>query len=225
VVGAAGVRGLIDWCFPSDWHGVATRNVVRTGDPRMFHVVSTPASRLCALGIILSLCTIAVPGAAQSSLAARLFDGLLDSPYAEVVDEFDGEVRAHLIGLGRINKFRGAWNPEEVLRVTGTLRSLTVRATAGASSQSLFEGLQETLEGMDGASLLFACEARACGPSVQWANLVFEQRILYGTENSQRYRVYSLGDEGQGSTLALFYASARTSDRQYLHIELIERGD
>jgi hypothetical protein len=140
-----------------------------------------------------------------------------------VVDEFEGDVRAHLVGLGRINKFRGAWNPEEVLRVSGTLRSLTVRAEAGASSQSLFEGVQEALESMDNASVLFSCEARACGPSVQWANLVFEQRILYGTENSQRYRVYSVGDE-EGATLVLLYASARTSDRQYLHIELIERG-
>jgi hypothetical protein len=216
---------LIDWRFPSDCQGIATRTAVKPGDPRMFHAVFRPASGLCTLGIVLSLCAIAAPSAAQPSLASRLFDGLVDSPYAEVVDEFDGEVRAHLIGLGRINKFRGAWNPEEVLRVSGNLRSLTVRAAAGASSESLFEGLEETVEGLEGASLLFACEARACGPSVQWANLVFEQRILYGTENSQRYRVYSLGDEGQGATLALFYASARTSDRQYLHIELIERSD
>ena len=80
----------------------------------------------------------------------------------------------------------------------------------------------------------FACEARACGSSVQWANRIFGERLLYGTEVSQRYRAFRLrtpADDGEGTPIGseegvaearlLIYASARSSDRQYLRVELL----
>jgi hypothetical protein len=71
------------------------------------------------------------------------------------------------------------------------------------------------------AELIFQCEARACGSSVQWANRIFNERLLYGTEESQRYRVYAV-IAGDVSYRLLIYGSARSSDRQYLHAELLE---
>jgi len=79
----------------------------------------------------------------------------------------------------------------------------------------------ERLDARDDAELMFQCEARACGPSVQWANRMFQQRVLYGTESSQRYRVYALAQPGEQVQRMLIYASARTAERQYLHIEVL----
>jgi len=66
---------------------------------------------------------------------------------------------------------------------------------------------------------LFSCDGRACGQGVQWANRVFHQRELYGREDLQRYRVYSL--EGDSSYRLVVYGAERTLDRQYLHVDLL----
>jgi hypothetical protein len=55
---------------------------------------------------------------------------------------------------------------------------------------------------------------------VQWANRVFRQRVLYGREDLQRYRVYALEEAGAQYRLVV-YSAARTADRQYLHVDLL----
>lgn len=150
-----------------------------------------------------------------------LFEWIDTSPYAERIDQRDEEVRAHLIGLGRIKKVRGDWSPEKLERVNGRVVSSTWRITDGASSADLFEEAVADIEARDDARELFACSARDCGASVQWANMVFGQRILYGTEASQHYSVYALGAEGDSSHRVAVYAAARTSRRQYLHTEIV----
>ena len=82
------------------------------------------------------------------------------------------------------------------------------------------------------------------GSSVQWANRIFGERLLYGTEKSQEYRVFEISgdanadvpavqtlDQDQaesgstsadpGKTTILLYASARTNERQYLRLEIL----
>ena len=71
----------------------------------------------------------------------------------------------------------------------------------------------------EGASELFTCNGRACGHGSQWANRIFGQRVLYGREDMQRYRVYAL--EREVSYRMVVYSSSRTADRQYLHVELL----
>lgn len=152
----------------------------------------------------------------------QMFEWLRESPYADRIDQKDRDVRAHLVGLGRINKVRGDWNPEKLERVNGRVVSSTWRLTDGATSEAMFEELVAVVEDRSDARLLFSCTGRGCGPSVQWANLVFGQRILYGTESSQNYAAWALGEEGASTHRVLVYGSARSSDRQYLHIEIIE---
>lgn len=151
----------------------------------------------------------------------QLFEWLERSPFAERVNHTDKQVRARVIGLDRINKVRGSWNPAVQERVTGRLVSSTWQIRDGASSAVIYEEAVEVIEERNDARLLFSCSARGCGPSVQWANMVFEQRILYGTESSQRYSVYALGEKEDSTHRVLVYASARSSDRQYLHTEIV----
>ncbi len=158
--------------------------------------------------------------AAQASAPSYLDD--LDSyTHLETIARSDGErVRDFRIPLGAIEKIRGVWAPRDAERVTGLRQTYTWRVIDGFSSEELVTELDERLADSDGIHLDFACEARACGSSVQWANRVFGQRLLYGTEVSQRYRVYTL-ESDSGTYRLLIYGSARTADRQYLHGELI----
>ncbi len=146
--------------------------------------------------------------------------------YLESVEQSSDEpVTAYLVPLGAIQKVRGVWSARRSERVTGTRDASTWRVLDGYSSGEVVDEVDAQLDLDESASLLFSCDARACGASVQWANRIFRQRLLYGTEVSQRYRVYELdiAEEGEEHSrhLLLIYGSARSADRQYLHMELI----
>lgn len=141
-------------------------------------------------------------------------------PHAEMIDSAARTVIDYEIGLGAIQKSQGAWKLKRSERLTGDLQTYTWQIVDGFTSREVAEELSDIIESTPGSTLMFACESRACGPGVQWANRVFKQRLLYGQESQQRYRVYSL-DREPGYRL-LIYNSARTTDRQYLHVELLK---
>ncbi|WP_238946834.1 DUF4892 domain-containing protein [Seongchinamella unica] len=165
--------------------------------------------RLACVGLCLSWSVHAEsPTAILSALDAY--------PHAVRIDREEREVIDHEIGLGALEKVRGSWRFKESERQTGQLLRYTWQIVDGFSSQ---EVLQEVEARLDGAQLLFSCDGRSCGRGVQWANRVFGQRMLYGRDEQQSYRVFDpLGD---GSYRLLLFSSARTPDRQYLHAELL----
>lgn len=173
------------------------------------------------IACLAATCMLAAGAAQSQEDPLALFEWIETSPYSELVDQRDEEVRAHLVGLGRIKKVRGDWNPEKVERVNGRLISSTWRIIDGESSADMFEKAIADIEARTDSRALFSCSARACGASVQWANMVFGQRILYGREESQHYGVYALGAEGDSTHRIAVYSAARTSDRQYLHAEIV----
>ena len=141
-------------------------------------------------------------------------------PHARTVDFSEEAVIDYEVGLGAIQKTGGAWGFKRSERFSGSLTSYTWQIVDGFTSLEVLEELVSAIEAMDTSDLLFDCEGRSCGPSVQWANRVFRQRVLYGRENLQRYRVYSV--ENDGRYLVMIYGSARTADRQYLHTALLK---
>ncbi|MFK8041735.1 DUF4892 domain-containing protein [Congregibacter sp.] len=159
---------------------------------------------------------------ADNSPLTDYFVGLSNYPHLEEIDALSGEsVRDYLVPLGAIEKIRGVWSPRRSERVTGERTSYTWRVQDGYTSAEMVQELDGRVASQEGVTQSFSCEARACGSSVQWANRIFQQRLLYGTEVSQRYRVYTL-EQGGHSYRLLVYGSARSSDRQYLHLESIK---
>ena len=179
----------------------------------------------------------------------RVFaDGLAGRSYLELTEDADTEsVTEYLVPLGAMQKIRGVWAPRASDRFTGERTRYTWRVSDGFSSSEVAAEISEHLAN-SGATIAFACEARACGSSVQWANRIFGERLLYGTEKSQEYRVFEIsGDAGAdvpavqtldqdqdqdqaesgstaadpGKTTILLYASARTNERQYLRLEIL----
>lgn len=181
-------------------------------------------ARTAALAIALAASALLAVAAAVDGSGDSAADALLARidrfPHVERIDHGRERVLDHVIGLGAMQKVRGNWRLDESERLSGELLHYTWRVLDGFSSAELYDEAAEVSAEMPGSELLYACEARACGGSVQWANRVFGQRVLYGTEQSQRYRVYGLR-AGEREQRLILYASARSSDRQYLHMELL----
>lgn len=179
-----------------------------------------PGAFLAFLGFFFVAASTSV--AAQGPDAETVVPGFIQE-WAGALDRINSSgpqlARNHLIPLGAMQKLRGVWAPRDSERVSGTLLTRSWRVTEGFGALEVLGALEESLAGAS-AQLLFACDARACGSSSQWASRIFSQRLLYGTEASQRYRCYSLSLDGEEYRI-LVYTAARTASRQYLHFEQI----
>lgn len=177
---------------------------------------------LCGAVALVPVLALTVAAVLAQEAPGDLLRRLDDFPHAQQVSFADQAVIDHEIGLGNIKKIRGAWQFKQSERLSGQLTRYTWQIVDGFTSAEVMDELVGMAEAREGAALRFQCEGRACGSSAQWANRVFGQRILYGREDLQRYRVYAL-EEDPGYRLVI-YSAARTADRQYLHVELLRIG-
>lgn len=176
---------------------------------------------VCALLAVVH--AIAAIGAMAADSPRELLQRLDDYPHAEQVSFSENTVVDYEIGLGTIKKVRGVWQFKESERASGLLTRYTWQIVDGFTSAEVMDELVAMAEAQQGAKLLFQCQGRACGSGAQWANRIFRQRVLYGREDLQRYRVYAL--DGDPRYRLAIYSSARTPDRQYLHAELLQVGE
>lgn len=175
-------------------------------------------SRLIATLILFALIGAGHPAAGEP-VPRALLEQIEAYPHSRQVHAEVRQVIDYEIGLGAMQKVRGAWRFKDSERVSGELNRRTWQILDGFSSAELFVDLAAKLDAMPTAQLLFDCQGRACGHGSQWANRVFEQRVLYGRDDDQRYRVYRISSEPEA--MWVVYASARTADRQYLHVDLL----
>lgn len=166
-----------------------------------------------------SAATVVETVAKTSSSPEELLEHFNAYPHAELIDSSNTQVIDYEIGLGAIQKSQGAWRLKHSERVTGQLQTYTWQIIDGFTSSEVAAELSGIIERDQGNTLLFSCDSRACGPGVQWANRIFKQRLLYGQESLQQYRAYSLSQSAEYRLVV--YNSARTADRQYLHVELV----
>ncbi|MEM1111761.1 MAG: DUF4892 domain-containing protein [Pseudomonadota bacterium] len=164
------------------------------------------------IGILFILVTSSLKADPLDSVVA----GVEAFPHVTSVDVAEREVRDYEVGLGALNKIRGVWRFKDSERISGALTRHTWQVVDGYSSEEVLKDIEAALDKEAALELLFTCDGRACGHGAQWANRVFGQRILYGRDDLQRYRVFAFGE-----SRLLLYASARTLDRQYLHVETL----
>lgn len=169
---------------------------------------------LTRTGLVLLLVAASPVRAAEP---ANLLQEIDTFAHTEQINIDTKQVIDHEVGLGPIRKVRGIWSFKDSERQSGELKRVTWQVVDGFTSR---EVLEEMEQGLDQETLLYSCEGRRCGDGAQWANRVFGERLLYGRDDLQRYRVYGTTSEQGGYRLILF-SSTRTHDRQYLHAELL----
>lgn len=153
---------------------------------------------------------------------AELLQELDSFPHATRVSHQVEDVIDYEIGLGAMRKVRGSWGFKDSERQSGELTRYTWQIVDGFTSSEVLEQLEA---GLAGQRLLFGCEGRSCGQGVQWANRVFRERVLYGRDDLQRYRVFGPAEQETASYRVLLFSSSRTADRQYLHAEFLSIAD
>jgi hypothetical protein len=171
-------------------------------------------------GTSICLATLGSAVFAADSDPAEQLQRLDNYPHAVQVDYSQSAVLDHEVGLGSIKKVRGVWQFKKSERLSGELTRYTWQIIDGFSSLEVMQELVSQVQKNLGVELLFECQGRACGQGAQWANRVFGQRILYGREDLQQYQAYGLS--GVPEYRLVIYSAARTADRQYLHVELLQ---
>jgi uncharacterized protein DUF4892 len=73
-----------------------------------------------------------------------------------------------------------------------------------------------------GATVLFECSGVSCGGSSVWANQIFDQSTLFGSNRDQNYVVAGKIDENGKPSLTVIYTVKRTNQREYVWVEQLE---
>ena len=137
------------------------------------------------------------------------------SPYlaAEAVSEQWSSASSHLLILGALEKVNHVLQPERSEVVAGRRFQETLYLPEARRTEQVFDHYRQQLLSL--GELLFECDGRACGSSSYWANRVFEEAVLYGPEQYQKYAIVRRND---GRGYLAVYVGQRATRKIYVHL-------
>lgn len=118
---------------------------------------------------------------------------------------------------GAVRRISGRLRYEREVQSEGRLQTVTYQLPSTHSADQVFDAARNALLA-GGAELLYWCQGRECGSSSLWANAVFGDATLYGSDNQQAYTLLRLAEPRHDSLVAL-YSITRGNRRAYLHAE------
>lgn len=157
---------------------------------------------------------------AQEASAMPDFLGLEDFPGARVLMREYQPDRPYLLALSTYKKLGGTWTAEREQRLRGDVLRRTLELPADFSAREGFVFYENQLT-QHRSRELFACEERACGGSINWANNHFNIIQLYGLDQFQYYSVYELVRD-EVVYYASLYAVRRGNRRVYVQLDLVK---
>ena len=146
----------------------------------------------------------------------------------EVLPRFDGSKivsfkdvaeQERIYPQGAIRRISGTLRYEREVAAQGQLTAVTYELPRTHSANEVFAKARGDLQAKD-AELLYWCVGRECGSSSLWANAVFANATLTGSDDEQTYALLRLVEPRQDSLLAI-YSITRGNKRAYLHAELL----
>lgn len=170
-----------------------------------------------ALGLLLCLSGYAAFSHAADVPGSQDFENLPRPTDAEIVDYRPVAELERIYPLGSIRKISGQLRFDGQVSARGSASSITYQLPVERSADEAFTAAREAMQ-KQGAQLLFWCQARDCGESSLWANEVFGNSRLYGTDNGQAYLLLRLAAPDNDKLVAL-YSITRGNRRAYLHVE------
>ena len=176
--------------------------------------------RLLVFAVWLLVCLPATSNAQSDVSGAVDHPALQRFPGSWIIDYRRDNNVNYLLALGMMRREGGRVVPENSVRVHGNVLRITYEIPPAFTVTDAIEFFREQTV-RRGYAQLFACTGRDCGNSNYWANDVFGNRALYGTERSQYYLAADLGSDLRERYLSL-YIVTRGNQRNYAHVEIIE---
>ncbi|UVE19281.1 DUF4892 domain-containing protein [Pseudomonas sp. LS44] len=169
--------------------------------------------------------TLALVLCSFSAVAADLPDshdlaGIPRFPRAEIVDFREQTDQERIYPQGSIRRISNQLRYEQQVATQGQLTSVTYQLPAEHFGDQAFNATRQALQ-EQGAELLYWCEGRDCGSSSLWANSVFGNAKLMGSDEQQDYLLLRLAPPQQDVLVAL-YGITRGNRRAYLHVEQLQ---
>ena len=168
------------------------------------------------LGISLLLATAVVRADVEGS---QDLDVLPRFAVSKIVSFKDVAEQERIYPQGAIRRISGTIRYEREVATQGQLTAVTYELPRTHTANEVFAKARSDLQAQD-AELLYWCVGRECGSSSLWANAVFNNATLTGSDDQQTYALLRLAEPRQDSLLAL-YSITRGNKRAYLHAELL----
>ena len=135
---------------------------------------------------------------------------------ARELDKKQSVVEKHHIALSKNKKVDGRWLFENELKLSGDLEQTLYQIETDEPLENVAAFYRVWVK-QSVREVQFACEARLCGSSNQWANGFFHQKLLYGPDANQYYWVIK-----QGDIYWVLYLIERGNKRIYLYTERLQ---
>ncbi|WP_397378114.1 DUF4892 domain-containing protein [Pseudomonas sp.] len=148
---------------------------------------------------------------------SRDLEELLRFPESTIVNFKEMAVQERIYPQGAIRRISGKLRFERDVLAVGQLTTITYEIPRTHSANEAFAKARESLQAQN-AELLYWCQGRECGSSSLWANEVFANSVLTGSDDQQTYALMRLASPNENSLLAL-YSITRGNKRAYLHVE------
>jgi len=178
----------------------------------------------CALIFLAAI--FASAGHSQIDYPAASFSDhslLASFPDSEIVSRQLIQDINYRIILGSLQRTRGQVVPENSERVRGDVSKITYEVSQEFTGADVFQFFREQFEEKNYTEL-YSCTARTCGSSNFWANDIFRNRILYGSERNQFYMAMRTNTGvAEEATIAL-YIITRSNRQIYAYVEIVEPG-
>ncbi|WP_442108813.1 DUF4892 domain-containing protein [Pseudomonas sp. NUPR-001] len=159
----------------------------------------------------------AIAGLGMLVSLPSLADGLPVPVDAKVVDQRPSQLQERIYPLGSLRKISNQLRVEGKVESRGQVSSVTYELPPERAANEAFTTAREALQN-DGGYPLFWCQARDCGENSLWANEVFKNRLLSGSDDQQAFILLRRSAE-QNNTLIALYSITRGNKRAYLHVE------
>ncbi len=170
------------------------------------------------LSYLLALLVVS-PFASADVAGSRDLDVLPRFAGSEIVTFKEEADQERVYPQGTVRRISGRLRYEREVLVQGALTAVTYELPRTHSATEVFTQAREALQDKD-AQLLYWCQGRECGSSSLWANSVFGNSTLYGSDDQQAYALLRLAEPNENSLVAL-YSITRGNRRAYLHAELL----
>ncbi len=165
---------------------------------------------------------VSLPSWSQAAEATD-FPGINRFPGAEIVDFREASNSNYSLVLGRMQRIAGQVTASASERFQGNLTRITYQIPNGYSEAEVYGFYRDQIIS-EGQRELFTCQGRGCGSSNYWANEIFDNRILYGPVQNQRYlaATFETGLPGASQIgYAALYVVRRANQRLYAHLDML----